>query len=427
MLRTEFQEMLSAQVQSGGAGGEGLDGGTEADGARRLTEKEKLACRGLWEEVFTEDSQEFLDYYDRWKYEGNECYGIYHGDRLVSMLQMNPYEMQLQPLKSGQPQRVESRYIVAVATREEYRHRGLMRRLLKKSLSDMQNQRIPFVFLMPAAEAIYRPFGFRYFYEMNTGTLEIKNGQSELETGRKLDVGQAEASDIVKLVDFAEKIQMEFFDCYVRKDCFYYKRLLEELKSEDGALLVLTEGERLVAVVPYWGKSPIEIRELLCRPGDREQVFAALGRWFGERQEGGGKGVLVEGASIPLEEKKPAIMGRIVDVISFLEMFSAERPVELVLEISDEILEENSGCYRWSLSPQGSVARRQEEFLQAAEAAGQDGKGLFQAAGRDGKGRERRVRCTVAELFSCLMGAAEPKGALRMVRGCWRVYINEIV
>ena len=222
--------------------------------ARRLTGKEKLACRELWEEVFTEDSREFLDYYDKWKYEENECYGIYHGDKLVSMLQMNPYGMEIQPSKSGQSKRVESRYIIAVATRKEYRHRGLMRKLLKKSLSDMQIQRIPFVFLMPAAEAIYRPFEFRYFYEMNTGTLETKNGQRALETGRKPEVRQAEASDIVKLVDFAEKIQRELFDCYIRRDCFYYERLLEELKSEDGALLVLTEGERIVAAVPYWGK-----------------------------------------------------------------------------------------------------------------------------------------------------------------------------
>ena len=77
---------------------------------RRLDGEEKVACRGLWEQIFTEDSAAFLDYYDRWKLAENECWGIFCGGRLASMLQLNPYRMRVRG------RTVESRYIVAVAT-----------------------------------------------------------------------------------------------------------------------------------------------------------------------------------------------------------------------------------------------------------------------------------------------------------------------
>ena len=74
--------------------------------ARRLSRQEKPLCRALWQEIFTEDSEAFLDYYDRWKTEENQCYGIFEEDRLVSMLELNPYRLMVLGHE------VESRYII---------------------------------------------------------------------------------------------------------------------------------------------------------------------------------------------------------------------------------------------------------------------------------------------------------------------------
>lgn len=432
--------------------------------ARRLAEAEKRDCRELWEEIFTEDSKEFLDYYDRWKYAENECYGIYDGSRLVSMVQLNPYEIQV---KGGSPkvsaaglkesadteaarlvtpyQTVSSCYIVAVATREEYRHQGMMSRLLKESLDDLRKQGMPFVFLMPAAEAIYYPFGFRYFYETNAGALRYgeASGMDGCEypgESRKLLCRLAGCSDIDELVWFSEKIQAELFDCFTRRDRHYYEMLLEELKSEKGGLLLLTEPEKdglpgteelpgtvsakgaeFVAAVPYWGKEPVEIREILCRPCDKKRVLETLFWWFGPAAGQEPEKISIVGAPFGLETKKPVIMGRIVNVVNFLELFSAEQPVEILLELSDTFLEDNDGFYRWSLSPAGSTVRRPAGFLQAAGLEVKEG----QAAGK--LSEPEVVRCTEAELFSCLMGMIEPEGPLRKVRACREIYINEIV
>lgn len=126
---------------------------------RKLTKAEHGVTRILWEEVFTEDEDAFLDYYYEVKATENTIYVIEDeaGDPL-SMLQLNPYSVRF-----GKKDRT-LHYIVAVATREKYRGRGYMRELLETSASEMYRDGEPFTFLMPAAEAIYYPHGFRFVY-----------------------------------------------------------------------------------------------------------------------------------------------------------------------------------------------------------------------------------------------------------------------
>lgn len=389
------------------------DAGKEAyefGSPRLLCGEEKRECRSLWEKIFAEDSSSFLDYYDRWKYTDNECYGIYAGDTLISMVQLNPYRMEVRPGgTSGHT--VESRYIIAVATREEYRHRGLMRRLLHRSLEDMRKKNMPFVFLMPASEAIYYPFGFRFFYEMNTGRLKTE----EPVPCSRLKARLAEASDIPALVRLAEKLQDGQFDFYTKRDNHYFEMLFDELASEGGGLLLLERAaaeddgpeqtgnigrmDRMMAAVPFWGREPVEIREILCRAEDREDILRALRRWFFNGQEAE---LPVSGAAFSMEGTKPIIMGRITDAKAFLELFSAEKVMELCLSLTDSFLEENSGLYRWKLGPEGSRAERLE----------------------DG---HADVSCTAEELFLWLACGKRAAGFPEDVRMCRRPFINEIV
>ena len=74
------------------------------------------------------------------------------------MLQLNPYRLKVEESE------FLSAYIIAVATKEVYRGRGFMGALLRRALNDMYTAKIPFTFLMPAAEAIYTPYDFRFIY-----------------------------------------------------------------------------------------------------------------------------------------------------------------------------------------------------------------------------------------------------------------------
>lgn len=119
-----------------------------------LSPERRNDTRGLYETVFSEDSRKFVDFYYTYKTRDNEILALEQDGQIVSMLHLNPYRMIVNGYET------KSNYIVAVATREDYRHRSCMRMLLKKALRDMAAQGMPFAFLMPASERIYSPFDF---------------------------------------------------------------------------------------------------------------------------------------------------------------------------------------------------------------------------------------------------------------------------
>lgn len=122
---------------------------------RYLCQEEKEKSRALYEEMFPEDEEAFVDAYYRIKAAANRILVLEEQKEMLSMLHLNPYRFWLRGSL------VDSSYIVAVATRPQYRHKGCMRRLLTKALKDLYQEKQPFAFLMPAKEAIYTPFGFR--------------------------------------------------------------------------------------------------------------------------------------------------------------------------------------------------------------------------------------------------------------------------
>lgn len=119
-----------------------------------LSAEQKQWSRGLYEHAFLEDTEKFVDYYYTCKVRDNEILALREDGQIVSMLHLNPYRM----IVNGYE--VRSNYIVAVATHEDYRHRGFMRMLLEKALRDMAEQGMPFTFLMPVRESLYAPFDF---------------------------------------------------------------------------------------------------------------------------------------------------------------------------------------------------------------------------------------------------------------------------
>ena len=80
---------------------------------RKLDQSEPGKTRSLWEQVFSEDSQEFVDYYYYIKTKDNTIYVIEEDDEIRAMLQLNPYQVKLQESV------VPSDYIVGVATHEK--------------------------------------------------------------------------------------------------------------------------------------------------------------------------------------------------------------------------------------------------------------------------------------------------------------------
>ncbi len=115
---------------------------------------DKQCTRKLYEEAF-EDPTEFVDYYYREKCSDNRIIASVEDGKVISMLHLNPYYVNL----CGNV--VKSYYIVAVATTKSRRHEGQMARVFEKTFELLKAEHIPFVFLMPVDEAIYSWMGFK--------------------------------------------------------------------------------------------------------------------------------------------------------------------------------------------------------------------------------------------------------------------------
>ena len=226
---------------------------------RKLEKQDHIRTRKLWEKVFTEDTPKFLDYYYSVKTAENEIYVIEEDGEIVSMLHLNPYQMRI-----GK-ELYQTHYIVAVATDERYRKRGYMAKLLNYTMQIMQERGEPFTFLMPAAEAIYTPFGFEFVYEQKRGYV---TGKAYKDTG--LEFMTAGQEDCQEIADFANTL-LKDYDVVTWRMSSYYETLLREQASEQGGILLAKRQGRLEGVFAF---AIMEISsEQNCRIEIREPLF----------------------------------------------------------------------------------------------------------------------------------------------------------
>lgn len=291
---------------------------------RKLRPGENGLTRQLWEEVFTEDTKEFLDYYYSQKTTDNEIYVIERDGQIRSMLHLNPYLLKVGEKEEG------SRYIVAVATDPLCRSQGYMKELLQKAVRDMYVQKIPFAYLMPAAEAIYYPHNFRYIYAAEQWKAEAVQGEKltlesllQHESGAKVTLRKAQEADCRRIAQFAEEILEHTYRVYARRDWLYYENLLlEQACQKGGILLAESEGE-IRGVLLFDEEQGFAVREPLVAPG-YERIF----------EEGG--------LLLKKEEKKPIIMGRIIHVETLLSCMRCTEKTEFEFVLADPVIRENN-------------------------------------------------------------------------------------
>ncbi|XCP84321.1 GNAT family N-acetyltransferase [Roseburia hominis] len=297
---------------------------------RRLKTEEHARTRTLWHKVFDEDTSEFLDYYYTFKTDENEIYVIEAEGDIRSMLHLNPYWLRI-----GRKE-AEARYIVAVGTDILYRKKGFMTELLRKSLRDMYAKNLPFAYLMPAAESIYYPHGFRFIYAAEQWKASVE-GKEEVSIerltcpanteGRKAMPRTALPSDCKQIARFASKILNERYQVYAKRDWQYYERLLEEQKSQEGGILLAVRNGEIRGAVLYDEEAGFSVREPLVEKGD-EAVFEEAGLVLTKKRK-----------------KKPMIMARLLHVESILECMVCHEEMEVMFVLVDPIIRENNKLF----------------------------------------------------------------------------------
>ncbi len=337
---------------------------------RYLKPEEKEKARALWSQAFFEDSEEFDNYYFTEKIKENQILVKEEDGRIISMVHLNPYKIRLKK------QVCEINYVVGVATDKDRRHKGHMKDLLCRMLQDGWKRGEPFTFLMPADKAIYEPFGFRFIYDKakghckdlaDMGVIVKHQAAAELiEDDKRLD----------QTACFMEQWLSRRFQVFSIRDRAYVKNLMKELASENGQITFFFKEDRkredqLEGIQAVWGLEEAEQR-LLYVPDE----------WIEKVQT------------------QPAIMGRIVNLKSFLSLFSLkdqeESSLEVMLDVDDPLIPENNGLWIWKLSREGAEAEKIEGREKIDNREKTDSK-------RKGGGTEE-FSCSVCQLLQWLMG-----------------------
>ena len=310
---------------------------------------ENQRARKLYEEIFDEDSPAFVDYYFRVKAAENEIFVVENEKQeILATLHLNPYEMMF----CGE--RVKTNYIVAVATRADCRHQGMMRSLLQASLQEMYRREETFTWLMPAAEAIYRPFGFRFIYEKNKMTVtadvlrraetdEKWQIHSDQEVSGDIFCEEAKKEDLAELACFAEKQLSKLAEVYTVHDIAYFEQRMQEVECEGGSLILIRKEKEICGYFLALKKDR-EAWEIVVEDAVQKKAFPAVLHWFGESKE---KCTFTAFPQIweqyAQSENVPAIMGRIVHLERFVCCLKIKKEQEWKIRLTDSLIPENNG------------------------------------------------------------------------------------
>lgn len=303
---------------------------------KKLNVEEHGVTRELWEEVFTEDTREFLDYYYAHMADHNEIYTIEKNNQLVSMIHLNPYNIQMM----GKIFPIH--YIVGVATKKEYRKQGLMGTLLRRIMLDLHQQEEPLTYLMPAAEEIYAPYDFvvigeQIHYEY-TGTFHDGMFNDE-EQG--LEFSYATEKDCVSLEQFANESFHKKYAIFTRRNQQYFSQLLKEQACQNGGIVLIEKEGVLVGYFLTANEGYQQIRELVVKPG----IY------------------------IPMREKtRINMMVRATCVEKLLLCTNWHAGKRHIVQVIDTIIEGNTGTYQLSPSYGGLQCRKISKEVDANQA-----------------------------------------------------------
>ena len=117
------------------------------------TPEEQERTKDLYREIFPEDTEAFLDFY--YKERPKRILAMEEDGQIIAMLHLNPF------LLSFFGKEITASYIYAVATKKEKRRQGIMGELLRYAFQLLKEEGEAFCILIPVAESIYSPYGFR--------------------------------------------------------------------------------------------------------------------------------------------------------------------------------------------------------------------------------------------------------------------------
>ncbi len=170
------------------------------------------------------------------------------------MLYLSPYPMRIRVGDRFMEQEIY--YIVGVATKEKYRHRGYMDRILKAALSFIRKKEQPFAFLMPANPNIYLPYQFTYIYD-----------KEEYLWKGKGEICPLKEEEYFRLAEYAFSSLEKEADVFIKRDELYFRTMENCRPKTEGSISVMGKAAK-------W-KDIIFIRKKKAREKYKKRFFPA--------------------------------------------------------------------------------------------------------------------------------------------------------
>jgi len=322
--------------------------------------------RKFWKEVFPDVSEAFLDYYYAYRVKDNLIFAI-QGDEILSMLQLAPYSaaMRRNPPLPGVNRlpcmadvvRVDTNIISVAATKEAYRKRGYMKRLLAGAFEYQRQMKIPFCMVSSEENSFFAQFGFHYIYdktqyELNTRIISHGMLQKAAEGAvvplhmPNLTLTVADKSGLLTLAHFVNANLCKFYGLFNIRSAVYYEHFQKELCAYGGNLYQIMEHGRLKGYFAYLGDREDNIQEVVFEnAAEIEQYFYVA------------------------KDKRPATMARIVNLPEMLRHISSDGDVKIAIRLKDPVIAENDGLFIWYINENGSHMERVEEAPNMGEAS----------------------------------------------------------
>ncbi|KJS83010.1 MAG: hypothetical protein JM58_13400 [Peptococcaceae bacterium BICA1-8] len=329
----------------------------------RLTTIQDLEqVKSLWAYCF-ENHEPFFSWYFREYYQGENTLGAFEKDRLLSSLQLIPYNVYLR----GQV--LPTSYIVGVASFPEARRAGTVGKLLVESLAELRRRGHAISLLMPFKASFYYPYQFEFCYHHYKYDLNLDDLKPVTITYG--DFLAIKGTD--NILEFNEVYQ-EFVSNkhgFIVRDTRNWRLLLEEHEGEKGYSYLLKKDEKAEGYIMYYLKDDkMTIREMAY---SNQQAQMSLFQFIYNHRSQVKKlewiAPLDDTTCFSLADPKEGISlysfltARIVDVESLLTKinYPAGISADLVISVADNWAPWNNNKFRISVNNGQAVVQITKE------------------------------------------------------------------
>jgi predicted acetyltransferase len=289
----------------------------------------------LWKESFPHDSPEFIKLYFAQKYQKENTLIYLHDDKIVSCLQMLPYDLKYYN------NICESFYISGASTQIEYRNKGFMGKLLTHAILKMKNRGALFTILIPQEEPLIKYYQ-KYGYTPAFGYTKLLITHKKFIPDPSVVVTKLLPEEMEEAFVYYQRSNYKK-NLLVLKSFDDFKTIYENLKLIAGETFICRRDKRIRGIC-FCSFAPQELNFLEMVSGekrDRDPLFYEIIRQYPNREVYYFQRPY--GNRLTLEIKG---MARILDAEKVLGLYALHYyKMTVTLKVNDNLIAENNGIF----------------------------------------------------------------------------------